>query len=103
MVTSKWYLGLFLLFFMVAALCLVTEGNFIGAGQISTLNQIVGAGWGSPGAIFNLVLTCLTWKFAFFETGIGIWIKVPLMCLSAAIVIPLAFEVFRLLFKPFGG
>jgi len=97
MISPKWWLGLFGLYMLVAYFCLTTEGAFIGSGQVTKLNAIMGAGWGNPVAVWNLVWGTLTWNFNFFETGIGIWIKIPLMCLSAAVIIPFGFEVFRLM------
>lgn len=103
MVTTKWWFGLFILYISVAILCLVTEGSSLGTDETSVLNALTSSGADDPGAIFDLVYSCIVWKFSFFQTGIGVWIKLPLMMLSAAVMIPLAFEVFRLIFKPFGG
>jgi len=103
MLSSKWWLGLFGLYVMIATLCLVTEGGFVGSNELGRFNEITSGGWGTPGNIFGIVFDTVTWNFAYFETGFGIYLKIPLMCLSAAVIIPLAFEVFRLIFKPFGG
>ena len=97
MMNSKWYLGLFLLFLIISTLVLITEGNFLGEGQTGVLYRVTQLGWGSPGAFFELVGSVATWNFAFFKDGIGVWIRPILLALSAAILIPLAFETFRLL------
>ena len=103
MVSTKMWLGLFLLYAMVTTLVLATEGLTLGSGQVTHINELMNVGWGNPGAIFSVIWSILTWNFAFFESGIGIWIKMPLMALSAAIIIPLAFDLFRMIFKPFGA
>jgi hypothetical protein len=96
MLGSRWFLGLLILYMLVATLCLVTEGSMLGSGQTSTLNEVVDAGWSQPWVYFTFLWSVLSWDFSFFQTGIGVWVKIPLLALSAAIVIPFAFEVFRI-------
>lgn len=94
---SKWYLGLFLLFLIISTLVLITEGNFLSEGETTALSTALQVNWGTPAALFSLIRTVAEWNFAFFKDGIGVWIRSFLWALSAAILIPLAFETFRLL------
>lgn len=99
---GKWYLGILLLWFAIGVLVLVTEGATLGPGETSHINELLGENRTNLWGYFDLLWTVFVWKFDFFESGIGTWLKVPLLALSISIVIPLAIEIFRAL-KPFGG
>lgn len=105
MIGSKVWLALFLLYLLVTILCLATEGSYIGAEQTTHLSQLASldVSFGSIGTIWNIVTDCFTWHFAVLETGIGVYIKLVLMCLSAAVAIPFVIDLARVILKPFGG
>jgi len=105
MIGSKWWLGLFLLYIIIVILCLVTEGSFLGAGQVDQLSKLshLSVSFGSIKTIWDVFTTCFTWNFAFFQSGIGVYIKLPLICLTVAVAIPFIIDLARVILKPFGG
>ena len=64
--SPKWLLGLFALWAIINAIVLTTEGNFLGSDQVGVLERVTQMGWGSPGAFFELILTCIFWDSTFF-------------------------------------
>lgn len=103
-VPSKWWLCLFVIWIGVVLLCSVTVGGTaIASKEGSQLTGItsVSANPFSIGKLYTTVTGIFNWdgdKMTFFTDGIGYYIRIFLLCLTAAIVIPFVFDVVRLLF-----
>jgi len=98
MVTSKWWLGLFGLWILIVILCETTEGA-TSMGGTSDLNVLLSSGASITGAtaLWGVITKAFTWNYSFFQSGIGVWLKLPLMALSIAVIIPFLYDTARLI------
>jgi hypothetical protein len=91
------------MYISIGVLCLITEGRPITQAELDTVN-IIGHSDATPTGVIEVLKNIgkvVTWKFSFFESGFGVYIRYFLYCLSAAVFLPIMIEVARLVFKPF--
>jgi len=104
MIGEKWWLTLLFVWIILVFSFSVLQGHTAGA-EMTTLDKIVALKFNFaslsqlPGIFWNIV----SWNYGFLNTGIGLYIKPFLLAMTAVVVIPLMFELTRLILKPFGG
>lgn len=99
----KWLFGLLIIWAIVVTLCAFTVGADVvtakTADQLSSISTPNATVKTVPN-IYKTVTGILGWggeDMTFFTTGIGVVIRVFMLCLSAAIALPLAYDTIRLL------
>lgn len=101
-VPSNWLFGLIVIWVVVVLLCAFTVGAQIPVGTADTLTEIANpdATLAAVPNIYGTLTSIFGWggtQMTFFADGIGLWIRIFLLALSAAIVLPLAFDTIRLI------
>lgn len=109
-VSSKWLFGLFVLWLGTVVMCSVVVGApLLGSGETDVFNPLVNPDASVSGAtqVYYIVTAILGFggegasklgiNLSFFNDGIGYWIRVILLTLSAAIALPLAYDTLRLI------
>ena len=87
--SPKWLLGCFALWIIILYIIDSTQGAFVDSTEgVDYLFDIIQHGW-DPKALFDVIRNSLTWNYPFFQSGIGRWLQIPLLLLSAATFIPL--------------
>ena len=109
-VPPKWLLGLFILWLGSIMMCGVVVGApLLGVGETDVFNPLVNPPSDIDGAtkIYYIVTAMLGFgsesaselgiNLSFFDDGIGYWIRVFILTISAAIALPLAYDTLRLI------
>ena len=95
----KWLIGLAMLFLMISFVCLLMEDSYLGDYEISRLNAIMSSGFNISGivAIAGQAWPMLTWDYAFFHEGIGMYFRLFLFTLSMALIFEFATVIARIM------
>ncbi len=102
-VPPKWWLGMVIMWLLIVVVTSFTvEAPIIGLEEREGLKAMASptASLGGITAVYTAVTGILYWggdTMPFFQSGVGYYIRLFLLALSAAIVLPLAYDLARLL------
>jgi hypothetical protein len=119
MIDTKWWVFCLFVWIVLAFSFTILEGHttvdtteYSATGEasssgVTTLDKLnnLKFNFASLGNLGSIMYDVATWNFGFLNTGgvIVTALKGILMILSAVVVLPLMFELARLILKPFGG
>jgi hypothetical protein len=106
MVDTKWWMFMFFVWIILTFSFTILAGHTAGM-ETTPLDKLVSIQFdfasikNAGGAVYDIA----TWNFSFLNNGTVIMtiLKDLLMGLSIVVILPLMFELARLLLKPFGG